>query len=176
MATWIKCEKTWDLISTYHHQQQQANAWFHSVVQMEGWEPGLPSIIVHKTTWLRQRVTLGSIWRCPAVLLSSSLVKMTLTAESGFRTTSVWDKFMTAGLNACWASGFPPHSPACWNIYGENNLMSWKKEIMSYKTADCHKDSPSSGSLEFLPLTCRDKLSGMEMAAVQYFTCLMKWK
>lgn len=66
---------------------------------------------------------------------------------------------MTEALNACWASGFPPHSPGCWNIYGENNLMSWKREIMSYKTADCHKDSSSSGGLEFLPPTCRDKLS-----------------
>lgn len=35
---------------------------------------------------------------------------------------------------------------------------------MSYKTADCHKDLSSFGRLEFLPLTCRDRLSlsGME--------------
>lgn len=144
---------------------------FAFAVQMEGWQPGLPSIST-SDIWLRQTVTLG-IWSCPAILLSSSLCRIILTAGSGFRTTSVWDKFVTAGLNACCASGFPPHSPGCWHIYGENSLMSWKKEIMSYKTADCHKDSSSSGGLEFLPFT-RDRGSGMEMTAVQYFTCLMK--
>lgn len=115
-------------------------------------------------------------WASEGALLSSTLCKMILTVGSGFSTTSVCDKFMTAGLNACWASGFPPHSPGCWNIYEENNLVSWKKEIMSYKTVDCHKDSSSSGGLEFLPIICRDKLSGMEITSVQYFTCLMKWK
>lgn len=123
--------------------------------------------------------TEGARWL--AVLPFFQLCKMILTAGSagsGFRTASVRDKFMRAGLNACCASGFPPHSAGCWNIYGEKSLMSWKKEIMSYKTADYHKDSSSFGWLEFLPLTCRDRLgpSLMEMSAVQDFTCLMKWE
>lgn len=100
--------KACDIISTY---QQQANAGLTSAVQMEGWESGFPSISVHQTVWLRQLH-----WPSEGVQLSPCLLACVrwysqLGQASGQLQCET--KFMTEGLNACWASGFPPHSPGC---------------------------------------------------------------
>lgn len=158
--------KVCDIISTYS-QQQHANA----CLQFCSPDRGMGArFILHLCAsdyiviWLRQTSYTGH------------LKEEDGTAGSGFRITSGWDKFMRAGLNACCDSGFPPHSSGCWNIYELHSLMSWKKEIMTYKTADCRKNSSSFGGLELFPLTCRDRLSlsDLEMTAVRDFICLMK--
>lgn len=154
---------------------------FTSDDQVEGRKPGLPSISVYQTVVKADQLHWafeGARWLALSLFLPACVRWHSQLGQASGQLqceTNLWEQVW---LHAVLLSGFPPHSPGCWNIYGENSLMSWKKEIMSYKTADCHKVLCSIGQLEFLPLTCRDKLSlsGTEMTPVQDFTCLMKWE
>lgn len=147
---------------------------FTSAVQMEGWEPGLPSISASdylvKADGYTGHLEVSS---CPPVFYlvlddTHSWVRL----QDNFSVRQVYDSRFKCML-CFW---LPTTFSWTLKFYGGNSLIIWKKEIMSYKTADCRKDSFSSGGLEFLPFTCRDRLSGMKMTAVQYFTCLMKWE